>query len=582
MQESYHAQSTSAPSLLSPAMKDPLLLRSPPSSKRKRILNGSLLPNFVIPTPYSRKNKILVSFSLLACIVLVATICGVLALLLNSHIHFGGMLLYKYFFTITGVVASYMLLMVVITLIMRAISRFSKRFRYYIAPFAVPLYTCVWATLCFEFLPIIVPEINSLSQPTKVLKECIRIAASCSIVSAAGIILLIVMERIVYGEQAERLWNVLWSERCVAVLALENHSSEIEAINQSARPDNVLSLANVIRDENHSLVCWLGLPQWDSKDDHALVTCAANIANMIMRRRDVNGKGCLYFGDLATIPDLRGADARNLFRLFDTNAQGYATQDDIKNAIEVILLEKKYVVDMCTSRSLIIGIFHQLIRAIVATIILVIILVILLDVAVYTLLVGLGTAFLGLGFALSTTIQGLLESLQMIFFVRPFEIGDIVKINDGPPLYVEKVSIISTFFYTLDGYGIYYPNAQLARSTISNWKRSRDVTFDIPLYLSMEMNAEHLNILRQKIQAYLDSNSQLSPKFTMLVSEFQKMCVTVTVKVTLKTIWQDRAVWVRFAADLRLFAIEKVVELGIHYQFVDIVKNVPWEPHNMI
>ena len=50
------------------------------------------------------------------------------------------------------------------------------------------------------------------------------------------------------------------------------------------------------------------------------------------------------------------------------------------------------------------------------TIILVIILVTLLEVNIYTLLVGLGTTFLGLGFALSTTIQGLLESLQMIFF----------------------------------------------------------------------------------------------------------------------------------------------------------------------
>jgi len=52
----------------------------------------------------------------------------------------------------------------------------------------------------------------------------------------------------------------------------------------------------------------------------------------------------------------------------------------------------------------------------VTTIILVIILVVLLEVEVYTMLVGLGTAFVGLGFALSTTIQGLLESLQMIFF----------------------------------------------------------------------------------------------------------------------------------------------------------------------
>jgi len=578
MQGSFNGRSP----LSSPAMKDPLLSRSPPFNKRKRILRGSLLPNFVIPSPYSSKNKILVSFSLLAFIILVGTLCGVMALLLNRSVRFGGMLLYEYFFTIAGVVASYLLLMVVVTLIMRTISKISKRFRYYIAPFSVPLYTCAWAVLCIEFLPLFVPEINNPSQPTRILKECIRIAACFSIVNAAGIILLIVMERIVYGELAGRLWNVLWSERCVAVVVLENNSSALDAIKQGARPENVLSLARVVRDDENGLVHWLGLPEWDSKDDQAYVTCASNIANMVMRRRDTSSRGSLYFGDLAAIPDLRASDARNLFKLFDANLQGSATQEDIKNAIELILLEKKYVVDMCTSRSLIIGIFQQIIRAVVSTIIVVIILVILLEVDVYTMLVGLGTAFLGLGFALSATIQGLLASLQMIFFVRPFEIGDVVKIDDGPPLIVETVSVSSTFFYTLDGYGIYYPNAQLARSTIANWKRSRDVTFEVPLYLSLETNAEHLNVLRQRIKAYLDSNPQLGPKFVMFVSAFDKTSMTVSLKVTLKTIWQDRAVWMRFAADLRLFAIEQVVELGAHYQKTSISKNIPWEPHNII
>ena len=38
----------------------------------------------------------------------------------------------------------------------------------------------------------------------------------------------------------------------------------------------------------------------------------------------------------------------------------------------------------------------------------------------------------------------------------------------------------------------------------------------------------------------------------------------------------------RFASDLRLFAMEKVVEMGVHYQRSEIFKNVPWEPHTMI
>ena len=75
-------------------MNDPLLSRANPSSnKRKRLLAGSLLPNFIIPTPYSKKNKVLVSFSFLASIILCSTIIGALALILNKHAHFGGTVL---------------------------------------------------------------------------------------------------------------------------------------------------------------------------------------------------------------------------------------------------------------------------------------------------------------------------------------------------------------------------------------------------------------------------------------------------------------------------------------------------------
>jgi len=344
----------------------------------------------------------------------------------------------------------------------------------------------------------------------------------------------------------------------------------------------VLSLAHVIRNNDHGLIYWLGLPEWDSKNEQGHETCATNVANMIMKRRDMTNRGSLYLNDVTAVPGLKSSDAKNLFHLFDSNVHGYATVEDIRNAIGVILQEKRYVVDMCTSRSLIIGIFHQMIRALVVTFILMIILVILLEVDVYTLLVGLGTVFVGLGFALSTTIQGLLESLQMIFFVRPFEIGDIVKINDSPPLQVEKVGVVSTFFFTMDGYGIFYSNAELARSRISNWKRSKDVSFDIPVYLSMETTAEHLSTLKHRIQAYLDSNPQHSPKQVMYVSEFQKTCMTVIFKITLKASWQDRPLWLRYTSDLRVFTIAQVMELGVQYQRSELFKNVPWEPHTVV
>lgn len=66
------------------------------TTKKKRIINGSLLPNFVIPSPYSRKNKVLLSFSLIAGLIILATVASILSLLLLREAHFGGMFLDSY------------------------------------------------------------------------------------------------------------------------------------------------------------------------------------------------------------------------------------------------------------------------------------------------------------------------------------------------------------------------------------------------------------------------------------------------------------------------------------------------------
>ena len=39
-----------------------------------------------------------------------------------------------------------------------------------------------------------------------------------------------------------------------------------------------------IRTNDHGLVVWLGLPEWESKDDNAQTTCASNVANMVSGR----------------------------------------------------------------------------------------------------------------------------------------------------------------------------------------------------------------------------------------------------------------------------------------------------------
>jgi len=292
-------------------------------------------------------------------------------------------------------------------------------------------------------------------------------------------------------------------------------------------------------------------------------------------RRDASNHGSLSPRDFDVIPDLAPRDAEQLFQVFASpeNGADSAHPDDIKRAIFNILKEKKTVVDAVTARSLIVEVIDQIVNWAAVTVCIIIFLVVLLDVNVYTLLVALGTTFIALGFALGSTLTGILDSLQMIFVARPFEIGDTITINEGPPVQVEKVTVIYTVCFSLDGYSINYPNVDLAHSRIANWRRSKEVTLNIPLHLSLETRVDDLSVLQQRIEKYFNSNPDFQPKYELVVSDIQDQYITVTIRLTLKTTWQERPVWLKYSSGFTLFVTSVVVELGIRHQKTVINKS---------
>ncbi len=86
---------------------------------------------------------------------------------------------------------------------------------------------------------------------------------------------------------------------------------------------------------------------------------------------------------------------------------------------------------------------------------------------------------------------------------------------------------------------------------------------------------------------------QFSPKVLLIVSDTSDTYITVLVRVTLKTTWQDRPQWINypykkisrnfeskialtlftFISDLRIFAVSQLVELGMQYRHIEFLKN---------
>ncbi|MFN4006642.1 MAG: mechanosensitive ion channel family protein [Chitinophagaceae bacterium] len=100
--------------------------------------------------------------------------------------------------------------------------------------------------------------------------------------------------------------------------------------------------------------------------------------------------------------------------------------------------------------------------------------------------VNVGAALTGLGIggiAIALATQNIfadLFSYLVIFFDKPFEVGDAITIN-GNTGTVEKIGIKTSHVRSVDGQQLVIPNAEMVKSTIQNFKRleRRRVVFTV-------------------------------------------------------------------------------------------------------
>jgi small-conductance mechanosensitive channel len=98
---------------------------------------------------------------------------------------------------------------------------------------------------------------------------------------------------------------------------------------------------------------------------------------------------------------------------------------------------------------------------------------------VTTIIAGLGVGGIAIALA-AQSILGDLFSYIVIFFDKPFEIGDFIIIDDHSGI-VERIGIKTSHVRSLDGQQLIMPNAEMTKSVIQNYKRlqRRRVVFNI-------------------------------------------------------------------------------------------------------
>ena len=171
--------------------------------------------------------------------------------------------------------------------------------------------------------------------------------------------------------------------------------------------------------------------------------------------------------------------------------------------------------------------FKDLIRAIIMIIGIVFVIKISLKINIGNLLTGLSIVGAALALSARESLENLIASF-IIFFDKPFETGDLVKVNNVTGT-VERIGLRSTRLRTVEKSMVTVPNKQMVDSILDNWSVRNLIRNEIKALLSPHTSAENLELMVSEIKAILTSKKEKINSFSVYLQEINNDSAVIMV-----------------------------------------------------
>jgi MscS family membrane protein len=150
------------------------------------------------------------------------------------------------------------------------------------------------------------------------------------------------------------------------------------------------------------------------------------------------------------------------------------------------------------------------------------------DQSVGYLLTSLSIVGAALALSAKESLENLIASF-IIFFDKPFFVGDTVKVNNITGT-VERIGLRSTRIRTADKTLVTVPNKQMVDNIVDNWSMRSGRRTEIKLELSDKTSSEKITGFIESIKALLSQKTERIFSSTAYLSDYNKNGITVTVE----------------------------------------------------
>ena len=183
----------------------------------------------------------------------------------------------------------------------------------------------------------------------------------------------------------------------------------------------------------------------------------------------------------------------------------------------VLLIKSKALTGNTPGEHQLLFFFKDLIRVVIIIIGFAFILKISFGLNIGNLLTGLSIVGAALALSARESLENLIASF-IIFFDKPFETGDLVKVNNFSGT-VERIGLRSTRLRTVDKSMVTVPNKQMVDSILDNWSMRDVVRNEIKTYLSPNTSSEDLETLIAGIKEILLSKKEKIQSHSVYLQE---------------------------------------------------------------
>lgn len=169
---------------------------------------------------------------------------------------------------------------------------------------------------------------------------------------------------------------------------------------------------------------------------------------------------------------------------------------------------------------------------------------------------------LSVSFAFSAVVSSTFQSIIFVFFVRPFDIGDIIE-YDGKTFYVSDLGLLYSTFLSDSRYET-VPNDELRKKSIKNFRKSTHATVKYTYSVPFS-NLSRIDSIKERINTFLLDNPTKYQESCRIINISHSTAETVefTIEIVVSCPYQEMHTLEERKDRFSVFVMKEMDKMGI-------------------